>query len=268
MSWSIPPSCRALARTIRLSRRGSAWRPWRWLQDQGHVYLYPYKDESGRWAFVNYGYFLPWAMHERSLRNAMQIATGSYEGRVNDAMSQLGILGGPVPQIGAAMMTGIDPWTGREIIKDTDPPREQIYKLMMYAWRMGGPSFLTDQGVAGHMQRSLAQTPNYYGDAPLSPEQAAGRGVGVNIYPVDPAQSRGRNIRRKVYEIREQERALKRALRNRGLDKKDRKDVIEQHRKRIKALVEDLREYKKRSEVHPNLRAGPSRRGQVQADLQ
>ena len=52
-----------------------------WLQDQGHVYLYPYRDESGRWAFVNYGYFLPWAMHERSIRNAMQVATGSQHTR-------------------------------------------------------------------------------------------------------------------------------------------------------------------------------------------
>ena len=163
-------------------------------------------------------------------------------------------------------MTGIDPWTGREIVKDTDPPREQIYKLMMYAWRMGGPSFLTDQGVLGHMQRSIEGTPNYYGDPPLSPEQAAGRGVGVNIYPVDPKASRGRNIRRKVFAINEQKRALRQGLRNHSLNAEQRKELIGQHREQIKLLVEDLREYKERSEVHPNLRARPP--GSVAADSQ
>jgi hypothetical protein len=185
---------------------------------------------------------------------------------VNDFFSELGVLGGPVPQIGAAMLTGVDPWTGREIVKDTDPPREQLYKLMMYAWRMGGPSFLTDQGVAGHMQRSLTGTPNYYGDPPLSLEQAAGRGVGINIYPVDPEASRGRNIRRKVFEIKEQHRAMRRGLRNRRLDTGERKDIVKQHREQIKGLTEDLREYKKRSKVHPNLRARSP--GSVTADSQ
>ena len=61
------------------------------MRDQGHVYLYPYKDESGRWAFVNYGYFLPWAMHERTARNTMQVATGDYGGSVNDFMSEVGV---------------------------------------------------------------------------------------------------------------------------------------------------------------------------------
>lgn len=225
-----------------------------WMQDQGHVYIYPYKDASGRWAFVNYGYFLPWSMHERTVRNAMEVAGGEYEGSVNDFMSELGILGGPVPQIISAMMTGVDPFSGREIIKDTDPPKEQIYKLLNYAWRMGGPSWLTDQGVVGHMQRSLTQTPNYYGDAPMSPEQAAGRMVGINIYPTDPVQSRQRNIRRKVYEIDRTRRDAKRSLKNRSLDAEKKADLRQQYRGQIKQLMDDLKRYRAVSQVHPRLR--------------
>ena len=159
-----------------------------------------------------------------------------------------------MPPVGAAIVTGVDPWTGREIVKDTDPPREQIYKLMMYAWRMGGPSWLADQGVAGHMQRAFSGTPNYYGDPPLSPEQAAGRGVGVNIYPVDPMQSRARNIRRKGFEIDKMKRAAKSALRNKRLTAGKRDRLREDYKAEINRLKDDLRRYRDESAVHPNLR--------------
>ena len=225
-----------------------------WMQDQGHVYIYPYRDESGRWTFTNFGYFLPWAMHERTARNTMEVATGEYGGSVNDFFSEVGVLGGPMPQIISAMQTGIDPFTGREIIKDTDPPREQMYKLMMYVWRMGGPSWLTDRGVVGHMSRSLTQTPNYYGDPPLSPEQAAARAVGVNIYPVDPIASRQRNIRRKSGEIKDQQRALRGVTRHKGLTPDQKQNLRRQYKAQIDLLVEDLRRYRKESAVHPNLR--------------
>ena len=45
----------------------------------------------------------------------MEVATGEYGGSVNDFFSEVGVLGGPMPQIISAMQTGIDPFTGREI---------------------------------------------------------------------------------------------------------------------------------------------------------
>ncbi len=119
---------------------------------------------------------------------------------------------------------------------------------------MGGPSWLTDQGVVGHMQRALSGTPNYYGDPPLSPEQAAGRAVGVNIYPIDPQASRARNIRRKGFEIKEMLRAAKPALRNKRLTADERESLREAYKVEINRLKEDLRRYRDESGVHPNLR--------------
>ena len=225
-----------------------------WMRQQGHTYVFPYKDESGRWTFTNFGYFLPWAMHERTLRNAYEIATGDYGGTVNDLFSELGILGGPVPQVMSALQTGIDPFTQRPIVEDTDPPEVQLYKIMNYAWSLAGPSWLSDRGVVGHVQRSIANEPNYYGDAPLSLPQALARGAGVNIYPVDPEASRARNLRRMGFKIEEMRRAGRRAMRHPALSDEEREDLQRQYREQMEQAIMRLREYERRSIVHPNLR--------------
>ncbi len=225
-----------------------------WMRQQGHTYVFPYKDESGRWTFTNFGYFLPWAMHERTLRNAYEIATGDYGGTVNDLFSELGILGGPVPQVMAAIQTGIDPFTQRKIIEDTDPPEIQAYKIMNYAWSLAGPSWLSDRGVVGHVQRSMENEPNYYGDAPLSMPQALARGAGLNIYPVDPEASRARNLRRMGFKIDEMRRAGRRAMRHPALSDEEREDLQRQYREQMEQAIMRLREYERRSIVHPNLR--------------
>lgn len=225
-----------------------------WMREQGHTYVYPYKDESGRWTFTNFGYFLPWAMHERTLRNAYEIGTGEYGGSVGDLFSEFGILGGPVPQVGAVLMTGIDPFTQRRVFEETDPPKVQLYKALTWAWNLAGPSWLSDRGVVGHVQRSLQDEPNYYGEPPLSVPQALARGAGVNIYPVDPEVSRARNLRRMRFDIEEIRRAGRRTMRHRGLSEEKREDLQEQYREKMLEAIERLREYEKRSVVHPNLR--------------
>ena len=223
-----------------------------WLRAKGHTYIFPYKDASGRWAFVDFGYYLPWAVHEQSMRNLLDLAGGDIES-VDALMNQLGILGGPVPEAITASKTGRDAFRDQDIYRDTDPGREKVYKLFMYMWRMIGPSWLTDQGVTGHLYRSINQIPNYYGDPPLSVPQALGRGVGLNIYPVDPVTSRDRNIRRKKFRIRDQVRALRGALRNQALDPRERGDVLKEHHAIIESLVDDLKLYQDQSKLHPNL---------------
>jgi hypothetical protein len=235
---------------------------WERIRDKSHLYLYPYKDESGRWAFVDFGYFMPWQVHEQTLTNLAEIAGGDMTA-LHDLYREAGILSGPVPQVGAAILTGIDPWTQREIWKRTDPPREIAYKLFMYAWRTGMPSFLTDMGVTGHVYRSLSHTPNYFGDPPLSLPQAVARLFGINIYPVDPMKTRAANLRKMKFRITEQKRARTMAIRSfnrrqpahRGEEgRKEREKIYAEHTKMIKELQELRRRYADETEIHKHLR--------------
>lgn len=218
-----------------------------WLRERGHTYIFPVKDKTGRWVPLDYGYFLPWAVHWQTTKSLAQ-------GKPSEMMTELGVLGGPVPQIGSAILSGIDPWTERPIIDKNDPPDKQAYDLVTYAWRMGAPTWLTDIGVAGHLYRSMTNTPNYYGDPPLTGLQAAARAVGVNVYPIDPVESRRRNLSRQAFEIRNLQSHARRQMKNKGLSEAERDDLRQSYRAEIEKRKRELQDYAKASEVHPALR--------------
>ena len=85
-----------------------------WLQDKGHAWILPYKDEHGRWQALDVGYILPWSAHQQTIKNI-----GS--GELMDAMQEMGFLGTPIASLVSAVMTNKDPFTQQQIIDRARP---------------------------------------------------------------------------------------------------------------------------------------------------
>ncbi len=111
-----------------------------WMQDKGSVMLWPFQDTKGRWQAIDISYFLPWGAHEEAVRSAGKLVQGDFAEGGRDLFQDFGIFGGPIPQVIAAITTGVDTFTGRNIFELTDPPRIKVIKALNYAWRMGAPT--------------------------------------------------------------------------------------------------------------------------------
>lgn len=226
-----------------------------WLRDHGHLFFLPYKDQHGRWQAFDFSYLLPWSMFEQAKNNLT-------EGQVGEFIQTTGVIGGPIPDAISAIRTNTDAFTGKEIISEKDPPADQVKSMMNYVWSLAMPTWMTDNGFLGKMKEAGAfegiglkgEVDKRTGDPKLTIPQAALRLAGLNIYPVEPEASRQRNISFMGYEINEIERRMGQRLKDRNLTPEDKNNIRKVYREMIKQKQMELRDYRKNSKIHPNLK--------------
>lgn len=223
-----------------------------WLQDRGNAWILPAKDENGRWQALDVSYFMPWSM-------LTQFASAAARGDAGDALSTSGLLGGPLPDLIAAIKTNKDPFTQKPIANPADPAARQLGDIMLYAWRMAMPTFITDIGAAGHLYRAVSgEDLDRYGEPKSTVAQAAARLFGANVYPINPEHTREQNIAKMQREISDTRRVMRQKMRDPNLDEAQRKALREEYVAEIRRRNERLRDYARESRVHPNLRTGTS----------
>ena len=213
-----------------------------WIRDQNSAFILPYKDENGRWQVFDFSYFLPWSMFTG-------IATDAKEGELSEALRQTGALGGPIPQLITAWTTNIDPFTGREISDDRDPPETQLADKLNYLYRVAAPTWTTDIGFAGKLREAINKDVNKYGDPKITKTQAMLRLGGVNIYPIDPQKSRKSNMEYMLNEIRSIKARRTQVLKDKNLDSKERENLKNKYNEIIKDRANQLRDYKEESKI-------------------
>jgi hypothetical protein len=225
-----------------------------WIEERGHMLLMPFKDEDGRWQVVNLGYILPWG----AFTNAYKTAKA---GKPLEALRDIGLLSGPIPDVIAAIKTNIDPFTKREIVNPADPPAEQLQQLLTYVWNLAMPSFMgigQDQrqgGALSRMKDALSGKVNpRTGDPRDTPTQAAMRFFGVNVYPVEPEKTRAANLRGMKFELDEIRSRMREQLRDRNLTDDDRANIRRVYSALGKAQAERIQRYREDSAIHPNMR--------------
>lgn len=216
--------------------------------------IMPYKDEHNRWQVLDYGYFLPWGQFQELFDDAINLD-------FSDSLKTTGILGGPVPNITAAITTNIDPFTKREIVTPGATPSQQVGEIVNYTWRLGAPTWLTDIGAANHMRKSLEGTVNpKTGEPLLTKSQAALRFLGANVYPIDPELSRGQNIRRMKFEISQTKRAMSKQLRNANLTNEQADRIEKDYLEYIEQLHNRLDDYIAGFNLNPKLLGPPPKK--------
>ena len=229
-----------------------------WLEEKGTAYFLPIKDAHGRWQAMDFGYFMPWGNFQ-ALGNAFTgAATEGAMGRTANVLQAMGIFGGPLTNIITAIQSNRDPFTNREIANKNDPPEKQIADMMLYAWRLNAPTWVTDIGVAGHMYRAVTGKVNprlgpQYGEQMGTVGQAALRGVGVNIYPIDPEKTRAENMRNMAFDIKNVAQRLKQQIRDPNLTDEQKANMIAEYRELIDERRETLRKYEEASKINPRL---------------
>ena len=112
--------------------------------------------------------------------------TETSKGELGDAMMTSGLFGGPLPDTIAAIQTNRDPFTGRDIINEADPPATQAMSMLTYLWSMAMPTWLTNYGAGGHLWRALEGEVDRQGFRRPRSARAGLRMFGVNLYPIDP----------------------------------------------------------------------------------
>jgi hypothetical protein len=241
------------------------------IQEKGHSLVLPVRDEHGRWQFVDIGYFLPWTMWTELVRHVggsiAGLARGNGFGQFGELLTMSGLLGGPIPDLIAALMTGKDSFTGKAIVDETMPASEQLMSMLTYLYGMAMPSWLvgippfhdysTYRGASGHLYEAVTKSVDRFGEPRSTVPQALARFVGVNVYPVEPAAAREKNVAIRDWKIREVERQLRRVARDRSLSDGERDRLIRKYLGKIDGMTKELDEYIEASELPPELLEAP-----------
>lgn len=237
------------------------------LQKAGHAMIIPVRDEHDRWQFVDLGYFFPWTYWTDFAHGvgagAVDLVTKGEAGKLGEALAGTGILGGPIPDLLAAIKTGKDPFSGREIVREGATAADRWKAWTAYLWNMAMPTWLAgtvfhDQapmrGALAHLYEAVTGEVDKRGEPRSTVPQALARFAGVNVYGVDPVKSRQRTLLYKKYEISKVKQMMNAIARDQSLDKETRDAQVVEYKAKIQRMVKDMQDYLKESVVAPELR--------------
>lgn len=238
------------------------------LRRKPSMYLLPWKDDAGRWQFIDIGYFMPWQMPFDVARHTGKAAYEAVAGsgreatkEASEAFRATSLLSNPVLSVAAALTTGVDPFTDRPIADKRDPAQKQVADVVAYAWSLAMPSLLASYGAAGQLVgRETGAGVNRYGEPPATTGQIAARAVGVNTYAVVPEAQRARNIQYMMREIQDVKGRMTSSLKDQSLTAEQRRRVAENYRGEIMERTKELQRYVQESAPSARLRAatGPA----------
>ena len=231
-----------------------------WLQEKAvngilppAIIPMPYLDNQGRMAIYDISWIAPWGM-------LGEMASEVQDGKFVDAAKTLGLMGGPLPDMLAALKTGIDPFTRRPITDELKSNTEQFVDYLFYITNLTTPSMMhTEYGalsrayglVTGKLDEKTGK-PKYTG------MQVALRFAGVNVYPTDLVEQRKKNVRRMDWEISTVKAQWKRRLKGLMKSKASREDIREareEYREKSNTMTKERRDYAKNSRVPQSLKA-------------
>lgn len=237
------------------------------LQKAGHAMIIPVKDEHGRWQFVDLGYFFPWTYWTDFAHGvgagAVELVTKGEAGKLGEALTGTGLLGGPIPDLLAAMKTGKDPFTGRDIVREGATTSDAWAAWLAYLWNMAMPTWLagtvfhdqaTSRGAAAHLYEALTGEVDKRGEPRSTVPQALARFAGVNVYGVDPVKSRQKTLLFKKYEISKVKQLRNAIAKDRSLDPDVKKSQVAEYDAKLRRMQADMQKYQRESVVAPELR--------------
>ena len=220
-----------------------------WMKQRGHMLLLPYKDAQGRWQNVDMGYLTPWGQFADMYAQAKE---GEGAGKLAGSM----VFSGPMMDVASALQTNVDPFTGKPIVDDRDPPADKLQSMMQYVWNLAAPGWLTEQGALNQLRKAMSGTNinQKTGQPGMNATQASLRLIGLNVYPADPELSRAQNIRAMERNLDESKARAKELIRDRNLTDKERDDIRETWRKLLEARAKEIELYQRGSEINPKLK--------------
>jgi hypothetical protein len=222
------------------------------LREKPNMIVFPFKDQNGNWQFLDWGYFFPWSMFVDTGR---ALAKGDVVG----ALGTVGALTSPALSLASAIKTNVDPFTGRQIINEYDPPKEKLMSFLNYVNSLIMPPIVTSYGAFGKaIEATTNSGVNKYGEPNMDAIQITARAIGFNFYPVVPELQRVRNIKRMDYEIQMVQSNMTQSLKDKSLTPEKRASIREDFVAELKRRREARNKYIQDSAIPAELssRAG------------
>ena len=160
------------------------------------VIPFPFLDANKRIQFMDVSYLYPWGMFS-------EMAGEIGQGDIGDAVKTAGLLGSPGLNIASAIMTGIDPFTRKQIVDETGTNEEKAADLIWYAWNLSAPPMLhgiwqgpgEGYGAVKRLKDAFTGALAKDGEAKFTKGQAVGRMFGMNITPIAVPEGRNKHLR-------------------------------------------------------------------------
>ena len=222
-----------------------------YIRNKGSLFILPYKDERGRWQYIDTAPFFPWAAFSDPIVQA--IFKQDPGGALTEA-GKLLIFSGPVVTAVAGITTGRDPFTGKEIMDPRQTAQNKALALVSYVWNQAMPSMLAIDAV--NPQNASGAIPRLYNDVfgdgtgldkrgQPKPEflADAARLFGANINPLEPVTQRALNINYMTAKIRASESLRAQVAKDQSLTPVARQREIFALNEKIREDYKKLQEY-------------------------
>jgi hypothetical protein len=196
----------------------------RYMRD-GWIRL-PGTDADGRVRYVNGQYILPFG----DLSELSQFTEPGEQNSVGRLVGQRV----PVLQLGAAIVTGVDPFTGQDI--DQQPG----------GWKAWLTNFALPPLAGGYAARELvaaakgrpANPLSRYGEPRTLGQAALANVAGIRIRPVNLEEERRRRVEELAYDVRDIHQEMRRYQRSHWLTEDERTAALGEQMDRIRVLVQ------------------------------
>jgi hypothetical protein len=222
-----------------------------YIRNKGSLFILPWKDEKGRWQYMDMAPFFPWAAFSDPIVQAVYRQDPG--GGFNEARKLI-TPSGPVITVIAGIATGRDPFTDKEIIDPRQTPQNKALALMSYAWNQAMPSMLAIDAV--NPQNAAGAIPRLYNDAFGSgtgldkrgqpkPEflADAARLFGANVNALEPVTQRALNINYMTNKIRASESLRAQVAKDQSMTPVARQREISSLNEKIREDYKKLQEY-------------------------
>ena len=158
-----------------------------YIKKSGSMMLMPYKTDNGKWQWLNCEYFMPWG-------NWYNVFRDMKAGDIGELTKDIGI-SNPILDMISTFRSARDgsppthPFFGTEIYNDLDSPAMKVAKMAEHLIFTFAPSaFSPSQGALGYGIKAATGDEDRWGRK-VTPAQAAGRWLGINVVTVSPDQT-------------------------------------------------------------------------------
>lgn len=226
-----------------------------YLRNKNSLYLFPAKDENGRWVFFDMGPFLPWQTY-------VDAATAAFRGDGKDALRMV-TPSSPVLSVITALTTNKDPFTGKDIVDSRMSPKDKAFSIVNYMWSMAAPPMLSfDYGAIPQMYRETfgdGTGKTEKGDPTPGMVNATARLMGVVATPIDAEMQRARNIQYMINQVHKIESLRGEVVRDQSLSPERRREKVMEINERIREEYKKVQEYASETAPTESLRRSGAR---------
>jgi len=222
-----------------------------YIRNKGSLFILPWKDEKGRWEYMDVSSFFPWAAFTDPIIQAT--LRQDPKGAASEAIKLI-TPSGPIVTTLAAITTGKDPFTDKDIIDPRQTPENKALALMSYVWSQTLPSMLAIDLV--NPQNASGAIPRLYNDVfgdgtgldkrgQPKPEflADAARLFGANISPLEPVTQRALNINHMLAQVHASESLRAQVAKDQSLTPNRRMQEINSLNEKIRDDYKKLQEY-------------------------